>query len=220
MHGLLDSKRVGSKSGLDSSLIILLHGYGANGDDLLGLADPMSEYLPDTVFISPNAPEVCSGNPGGYQWFPIPWIDGSSEEESEVGANRAIKDLNYFIDEVMHNEGLSEAETVLLGFSQGTMIGLHLAIRRDNSFASLVGFSGRLLRPDLVQDEKKNSLPILLLHGDQDEVVPFGSLAEASNVLRTNGFNVDEFIMEGTGHGISPEGLEECLRFINNQLVF
>ena len=189
MHGLLDSKRVGSKSGLDSSLVILLHGYGANGDDLLGLADPMSEYLPDTVFISPNAPEVCSGNPGGYQWFPIPWIDGSSEEESEVGANRAIKDLNYFIDEVMHNEGLSEAETVLLGFSQGTMIGLHLAIRRDNSFASLVGFSGRLLRPDLVQEEKKNSLPILLLHGDQDDVVPFGSLAEASNVLRTNGFN-------------------------------
>ena len=120
----------------------------------------------------------------------------------------------------MYNEGLSEAETVLLGFSQGTMIGLHLAIRRDNSFASLVGFSGRLLRPDLVQEEKKNSLPILLLHGDQDDVVPFGSLAEASNVLRTNGFNVDEFIMEGTGHGISPEGLEECLRFINNQLVF
>ena len=220
MHGLLDSKRVGSKSGLDSSLIIFLHGYGANGDDLLGLADPMSVYLPDTVFISPKAPEVCSGNPGGYQWFPIPWIDGSSEEESEVGANRAIKDLNYFIDEVMANEGLSEAETVLLGLSQGTMIGLHLAISRDDSFASFIGFSGRLLRPDLVQERKKNSLPILLLHGDQDEVVPFSSLSEASNDLKDNGFTVDEFVMEGTGHGISPEGLEECLKFINNQLIF
>jgi phospholipase/carboxylesterase len=220
MYDLLESKRIGSKSGLDSSLLIFLHGYGANGDDLLGLAEPMSEFLPDTVFVSPNAPEICSGNPGGYQWFPIPWIDGSTEEESELGANRAIADLNYFIDTMMESEGLSEAETVLLGFSQGTMVGLHLALRREHSLGSFVGFSGRLLRPELIKDEKKSSPPILLLHGDQDTVVPFDSLREACEVLRSNDCEVEEFVMEGVGHGISPNGLEECLKFLRTHLIF
>ena len=101
MTRVLESSRKASKSGEDSSLVIFLHGYGADGADLLGLADPLSEHLPDTVFVAPNAPEQCTGNPMGFQWFPIPWIDGPSEEESRAGLDRAAADLDAFLDGVM-----------------------------------------------------------------------------------------------------------------------
>ncbi len=95
---VLDSNRVSSRSGIDSSLVIFLHGFGANGNDLLGLADQLSEHLPDTVFLAPDGPETCSMTPGGFQWFPIPWIDSSSEEEAERGLLAAADDLNAFLD--------------------------------------------------------------------------------------------------------------------------
>ena len=144
MTVILDSNRVNSRSGVDSSLVIFLHGYGANGNDLLGLADQLSEHLPDTVFLAPDAPETCSVNPGGFQWFPIPWIDGSTEEESERGLLRATEDLQMFIKQSMEEEGLSEAETILIGFSQGTMMALHVGPRMVDSILGIIGFSGRI----------------------------------------------------------------------------
>ena len=218
MQDLLESKRIGSKSGLDSSLLIFLHGYGANGDDLLGLAEPMSEFLPDTVFVSPNAPEICFGNPGGYQWFPIPWIDGSSEVDSRLIMEQSIDTVNIFVDEIMKIEGIKEQNTILLGFSQGTMLSLHLAPRRALPFAGVVGFSGRLLEPESLEDELKVKMPILLAHGDGDDVVPFESMADAANILTVNGFTVYTHIAKGVGHGISPDGLGTALQFMNNML--
>ncbi len=215
---ILEDKRKASKSGEDSSLVIFLHGYGADGPDLLGLADPLSEHLPDTVFVAPNAPERCIGNPMGYQWFPIPWIDGSSEEESEAGMMRAADDLNAYIDSVMEAEGVSEAETILIGFSQGTMMALHIAPRRTDAFAGVVGFSGRLLRPDDLAEEAISKPPVLLIHGDQDEVVPPISMPEAGDALQQAGFQVYGHVMKGTGHGIAPDGLGVALSFIGNQL--
>ncbi|KAG1649432.1 putative hydrolase [Nymphon striatum] len=218
MTRVLESSRKASKSGEDSSLVIFLHGYGADGADLLGLADPLSEHLPDTVFTAPNAPERCIGNPMGYQWFPIPWIDGSSEEESERGMMQAVDDLNAYIDATMEEEGLSEAETILVGFSQGTMMALHIAPRRADQFAGVVAFSGRLLRPELLADEAKSKPPVVLIHGDQDDVVPPISMPEAGDALQEAGFPVFGHVMKGTGHGIAPDGLGVALSFIGQQL--
>lgn len=218
MTRVLEAGRKGSKSGEDSSLVIFLHGYGADGPDLLGLADPLAEHLPDTVFVAPNAPERCIGNPMGYQWFPIPWIDGSSEEESEEGMMRAVDDLNAFIDATMEDEGVSEAETVLVGFSQGTMMALHIAPRRRDAFAGIVAFSGRLLRPELLADETVSKPPVILIHGDADDVVPPISMPEAGDALQEAGFPVYGHVMKGTGHGIAPDGLGVALSFIGQQL--
>jgi phospholipase/carboxylesterase len=218
MTRVLDSSRKASKSGEDSTLVIFLHGYGADGADLLGLADPLSEHLPDTVFVAPNAPEQCTGNPMGFQWFPIPWIDGSSEEESERGMMQAVEDLNAYIDATMEEEGVSEAETILVGFSQGTMMALHIAPRRADQFAGVVAFSGRLLRPELLADEAKSKPPVVLIHGDQDDVVPPISMPEAGDALQEAGFPVFGHVMKGTGHGIAPDGLGVALSFIGQQL--
>ena len=218
MTRVLESSRKASKSGEDSSLVIFLHGYGADGADLLGLADPLSEHLPDTVFVAPNAPEQCTGNPMGFQWFPIPWIDGSSEEESERGMMQAVEDLSAYIDATMEEEGVSEAETILVGFSQGTMMALHIAPRRADQFAGVVAFSGRLLRPELLADEAKSKPPVVLIHGDQDDVVPPISMPEAGDALQEAGFPVFGHVMKGTGHGIAPDGLGVALSFIGQQL--
>lgn len=214
----LEGGRKASKSGEDSSLVVFLHGYGADGADLLGLADPLSEHLRDTVFVAPNAPERCIGNPMGYQWFPIPWIDGSSEEESEAGMMRALDDLNAYLDSAMAAEDVSERETLLVGFSQGTMMALHLAPRRQDAFAGVVGFSGRLLRPELLKDEVVSKPPIILIHGDQDDVVPPMSLPEAGDALQEAGFEVYGHVMKGAGHGIAPDGVGVALSFIGKQL--
>ena len=169
MTRVLNALRKEPVSGDTRSIVVFLHGYGANGADLLGLADPLGEHLPDTLFIAPDAPEHCAGSPMGYQWFPIPWIDGSSEEESRRGMLSAVDDLNAFLDAVMVDEDVLPEQVVLFGFSQGTMMSLHVAPRRDDPVAGVVAFSGRLLEPDLLEDEVTSRMPILLVHGDQDD---------------------------------------------------
>ncbi|MDB4092123.1 alpha/beta hydrolase, partial [bacterium] len=131
MTRVLNAERREPISGETRSVVVFLHGYGANGADLLGLADPLGEHLPDTLFIAPDAPEDCAGSPMGYQWFPIPWIDNSSEEEAERGMNSAVEDLNAFLDALMVDEDVLPEQVVLFGFSQGTMMSLHVAPRRE-----------------------------------------------------------------------------------------
>ena len=128
MTRVLKSERRAPHSGELRSIVVFLHGYGANAADLMGLADPLAEHLPDTLFVAPNAPEEIPGYAGGYQWFPIPWIDGSSEEESKLGRERAAADLDAFLDGVMVDEDLLPEQVMVLGFSQGTMMALHVAI--------------------------------------------------------------------------------------------
>lgn len=217
MARILEGGRKASKSGEVGSVVIFLHGYGADGSDLLGLADPLAEHLPDTVFYAPNAPERCIGNPMGYQWFPIPWIDGSSEEESETGMLAAADDLNGYLDSVMVDEDVLPEQVVVLGFSQGTMMALHVLPRREDPVAGIVGISGRLLRPELLADEVVSKPPVLLIHGDQDEVVPPISMPEAGDALQEAGFDVFGHVMKGTGHGIAPDGLGVALSFIGKQ---
>jgi phospholipase/carboxylesterase len=220
MTRVLKADRKEPLSGVTRSIVVFLHGYGANGADLLGLADPLGEHLQDTLFVAPDAPENCAGSPMGYQWFPIPWIDGSSEEESMRGMNAAVEDLNAFLDALMVDEDVLPEQVVLFGFSQGTMMSLHVAPRREDAVAGLVAFSGRLLSPDTFQDEVVSRMPILLVHGDADDVVPPQSLPEAAETLGEAGFkDVFAHIMKGTGHGIAPDGLSVALAFMRDKLA-
>jgi len=220
MTRVLTAGRKEPLSGDTRSAVVFLHGYGANGADLLGLADPLAEHLPDTLFVAPDAPEACAGAPMGFQWFPIPWIDGSSEEESMRGMMAAVDDLNAFLDAFMVDEDLLPEQVVLLGFSQGTMMALHVAPRREDPVAGIVAFSGRLLSPDTFSDEVVSRMPVLLVHGDEDDVVPPQSLPQAAEALQEAGFqDVFAHVMKGTGHGIAPDGLSVALAFMRDKLT-
>ena len=219
MTRVLQSGRKGPHSGETRSIVVFLHGYGANGADLLGLADVLGEHLPDTLFVAPDAPEEIPMMPGGYQWFPIPWIDGSSEEESERGMMAAVDDLNAYLDALMVDEDVLPEQVVLFGFSQGTMMALHVAPRREDEVAGIVAFSGRLLRPELLKDELQCRPPVLLVHGDADDVVPPQSLPEAAEALQDAGWqDVYAHVMKGTAHGIAPDGLQVALAFMRDKL--
>lgn len=206
------------KSGTVKSAVVFLHGYGADGADLLGLADPLGPHLPDTLFLAPDAPEPCSGNPFGRQWFPIPWLDGSSEEAAAEGLARAAVDLNAFLDKTLEEEALTPSQLAIIGFSQGTMMALEVAPRRAAPLAAIVAFSGRLLRPEALEAEAVSKPPVLLIHGDADPVVPFADMQLAGNALVGAGFDTYGHVMQGTGHGIAPDGLSMALAFLKERL--
>lgn len=218
MTRVLTSDRRGPAEGEAQSVVVFLHGYGANGADLLGLADPLMPHMPGTAFVAPDAPESCAGVPFGHQWFPIPWIDGSTEEASEAGMMRAVDDLNLYLDQVLEAEGVTPDRMVLFGFSQGTMMSLHVGPRRPGEVAGIVGFSGRLLRPEALADEVVSRPPVLLVHGDQDDVVPAQALPETGEALSEAGFDVYAHVMKGTAHGIAPDGLSVALAFMQERL--
>jgi phospholipase/carboxylesterase len=214
----LQSERRGAARGRAKSIVVFVHGYGADGADLLGLADPLAPHLPDTAFYAPDAPEPCAGNPMGRQWFPIPWLDGSSEEAARQGLLAAAGDLNGFLDGLLAEEGLPPAALALVGFSQGAMMSLHIAPRRAVALAGVVAISGRLLQPEVLEEEAVVKPPVLLVHGDQDPVVPFQDMSLAGNALLTAGFETYGHVMQGTGHGIAPDGLGVTLQFLKERL--
>ena len=219
MTRVLQAGRKEPVSGETRSIVVFLHGYGANGADLLGIADVLGEHLPDTLFVAPDAPDTIPMMPSGLQWFPIPWIDGSSEEESERGLLAAADDLNAFLDALMVDEDVLPEQVVLFGFSQGTMMALHVAPRREDELAGIVAFSGRLLRPELLEDEAISKPPVILIHGDADDVVPPQSLPQAAEALQGAGWqDVYAHIMKGTAHGIAPDGLQVALAFMRDKL--
>lgn len=217
-HRPLKSQRLGAPLGQARSAVIFVHGYGANGADLMGLAHPLAPHLRHTAFYSPDAPEPCAGNPFGYQWFPIPWLDGSSEAAAQEGLERAAQDLDMFIDKVLDDEGLSPDALALVGFSQGTMISLHVAPRRPAPVAAVVGFSGRLLAPEVLTEETVSKPPVLLVHGDADPVVPVSSLGEAADALVQAGFETYAHVCTGVAHSIDNEGLSLALSFLHDKL--
>jgi phospholipase/carboxylesterase len=221
MTRVLTAGRKAPVSGTTRSVVVFVHGYGANGADLLGLADVLGEHLPDTLFVSPDAPESIPGMPNGYQWFPIPWLDGSSTEEAERGMAAAVEDFNAFLDALMADEDVLPEQVALFGFSQGTMMSLHVAPRREDAIAGVVAFSGRLLSPETLPEEVRVRMPVLLVHGDQDDMVPPQSLPEAAQALQQAGFtDVYAHVMKGTGHGIAPDGLGVALAFLRDNLGF
>lgn len=205
-------------SGAADSIVVFLHGYGADGADLIGLADPLAPHLPNTRFFAPNAPDRSAANPMGYQWFPIPWLDGTPEAEARAAAVRSYALLDRWLDALPEATGIGPDRTVLVGFSQGTMMALHVGLRRTAALAGIVGFSGRLLDPEALAGEIVTRPPVLLIHGDADPVVPFESLGLAEAALKAAGIETLTHVSRGVGHGIAPDGLTLALRFIQARL--
>ena len=215
---ILASRRSGAISGDTKSLVIFVHGYGADGSDLISLASALGPHLPDTSFVAPDAPHRCSVNPGGFEWFPIPWIDGTPEERAREAVFETAALFDTWLDHIMEEEGVSSSETALFGFSQGTMLSLHQGVRRQEPLAGIVGFSGRLLEPETLSREVVSKPPVLLVHGDMDMVVPPSDMPAAEKALIAAGFDVETHTSQGTGHGIAPDGLGKAVQFLRRRL--
>ncbi len=201
----LDGPRVPPASGgAAASLVILLHGYGSNGADLIGLVPYWRGALPNTAFVSPNAPEPCPGAPGGYQWWGLSSLDAQARA---AGARRAAPALDAFIDAELTRHGLGEDRLALVGFSQGTMMALHVGVRRAHVLAGIVGYSGMLADGAELAGEARTRPPILLVHGDADPMIPIAAFHHAKAALTRLGFMVDSHVSPGLGHSIDDAGL-------------
>ncbi|HYM71680.1 MAG TPA: dienelactone hydrolase family protein [Stellaceae bacterium] len=201
--------------GKPSRLVILLHGLGADGNDLIGLAPYWAPLLPDAEFLSPNAPFPCDMAPYGYQWLSS---RDSSPAARLAGARAAATILDAFIDEELARRGLTEAELALVGFSQGTMMSLFVGPRREKQLAGIVGFSGRLIAPELLASEICSRPPVLLIHGTDDPLVPFAAMAEAEKSLAATGVSVETLTCPGMGHSIDEDGLRRGGQFLQQAL--
>ncbi len=199
------------KSGAVKRLVIFLHGVGADGSDLISLAQMMAPTLPDTQFLSPNAPFKFDMAPFGHMWFSL--MERSPAKLLE-GVKIAAPLLNSYIDTQRDRFKLKDADIALVGFSQGTMTALYAALRRDKPLAGVVGFSGALIGEHLLKEEATSKLPICLMHGEEDEVVPFAALAHAEKNLKLHGIDVTAHARPSLGHGIDPEGLEIATEFL------
>jgi phospholipase/carboxylesterase len=202
--------------GKPKRLVILLHGLGADGNDLIGLAPYWAPLLPDAEFVSPNAPFPCDMASYGYQWFSAQ--DRSPEAVlAEVRAAAPI--LDGFIDEALAGRGLDDSDTALVGFSQGTMMSLYVGLRRSRPVAGILGFSGRLLAPELLASELRSRPPVLLVHGTEDPLVPYASLKAAETALETVGVPVETLTCPGIGHSIDENGLRKGGQFLRDVLA-
>jgi len=205
-----------ASGGAPRSIVILLHGYGSNGDDLIGLVPYWRGALPDTVFVSPNAPQPCPGAPGGYQWWPLTTL---SPDARAAGARAAAPVIDAFIDTQLTRYGLAEDRLALVGFSQGTMMALHVAPRRERQLAGVVGYSGMLADAASPAAELRTKPPVLLIHGDADPMVPVAALALAQATLAPLGFDVATHVSPGLGHSIDEDGLRLGERFLTRVLA-
>lgn len=211
---LIDGPRAAPASGRPAtSLVILAHGYGSNGDDLIGLVPYWRDALPDTAFASPNAPQPVPGAPGGFQWWPIGGPDRAS------GAKAAAPVLDAFIDAELARHGLSEDRLALVGFSQGTMMSLHVGPRRTRQVAGIVGYSGMLVDEAALASEARTKPPILLVHGDADPMVPVTAFYNAREALQRQGFEVESHVSRGLGHSIDMDGLRLGQQFLARVLA-
>ena len=192
-----------------SSLCIFLHGWGSDGNDLIQLAPELAKKFDKMLFLSPNAPDVCSANPMGRQWFEINSLPINVDHPSDL--------LEKYIDENLLKYNLSSKQLFLFGFSQGAMMALHVGLRYKNELAGIMAYSGMLLFPEQL-NEIKNSSPILLVHGKDDEVVPHHHLENSSRKLLDYGINLENLSINNLGHGINLEGINKAKEFISKNL--
>ncbi len=212
----LDGPRVApAAGGVATSLVILLHGYGSNGADLIGLVPYWRARLPGTAFISPNAPEPCPGAPGGFQWW---GFTGTGGESRAAGAARAAPVLDAFIDEELAKAGLSDGRLALVGFSQGTMMALQVGPRRRHPIAGIVGYSGMLAGAEELGAQLTHRPPVLLVHGDADPMIPLAAFHTTKAALEGLDFVVASHVSPGLTHSIDAAGLELGARFLERVL--
>jgi len=202
-------------------LVVFLHGYGADGNDLIELGRAWQNLLPDAAFVSPHAPERCAQAPTGRQWFSLTFRDPN---ERWIGVRKAAPVLDGFIDEELKRNNLPPSALALVGFSQGTMMALHVGLRRAAAPAAIVGYSGLFVLPDgagpeAVKAEIKARPPILLLHGDRDDLIPVQALLMSAQDLAALDIPTEWHISPGIGHGIDQEGLRHGGEFLARQLT-
>jgi phospholipase/carboxylesterase len=207
----LNGPRLPAANGKADRLVIFCHGYGADGNDLIALGRHWQRLLPTTAFVSPHAPERCTMSPTGYQWFGITRMQ---PDEMLRGVERAAPVLNAFIDAELERLGIDASRVAFVGFSQGTMMSLHVGLRRPIAPAAIVGFSGALPGPENLPAEIVSRPPVLLVHGDADDMIPVQALHAAANGLGAAGVSVRWHVSRGVGHGIAPDGLELAGQFL------
>lgn len=197
----LSGPRLPPAQGPATHLVVLLHGYGADGNDLIGLAEHWREFLPGAAFVAPNAPDRVPGAPSGFQWFPISRID---PHEMQNGVTAAAPGIEAFLDAELARLGLPAERLVLAGFSQGTMLALHVGLRRAVPPAAIIGFSGLLAAPPPADGPRP---PVLLTHGEADTVIPASAMFAAATALGAAGVPLQWHLTRGMGHGIDQDGL-------------
>ena len=213
MPSLAGPSRTPLAGGAPNALVLLLHGIGANGDDLIGVADALAPRFPQVAFHAPNAPQPYAEAGFGYQWFPR-----EPDEARREGVREAERVVEAYAAELLDAYELEARRCVLIGFSQGCMTALHAAPRMERPLAGVVGFSGALLYPETLASETRSRPPFLLAHGDADPVVPPSATAEAAQTLADLGFEVEAHIFPGLAHGVDQRGLEAAARFMERVL--
>ena len=208
----IDGPRLGTKSGgAPKHLVVLLHGYGADGKDLIGLGQQWQAMLPDAAFVAPNAPEPCGQAPMGKQWFPLTMRDPN---ERWIGCQKAAPGLDAFLDAELASQGLDDGKLAIVGFSQGTMMALHVGLRRRRAPAAIVGFSGLLVDGPEPLEGPTPPPPVLLTHGSDDEVIPADALFMSAEGLAEAGVPCQWHLSVGVGHGIDPPAMSHAALFI------
>jgi phospholipase/carboxylesterase len=203
-----------ASGGAPRQIVLLLHGYGSNGADLISLAPHFQQALPDALFLAPNAPQSY-GYMGGYQWWSL---SSFTPQAMAAGAAGAAPAIDAFIDAKLSQYGLSEADLALVGFSQGTMMALHVGLRRPRQVAAILGYSGALTGAASLAQEAVTKPPVMLIHGSADGIVPVSALHQAKRELERLGIDVRTHISQGLGHSVDPDGLRLGGEFIVKRL--
>ena len=197
-------------------IIILCHGYGGDGNDISTLAINWQRFLPDAIFLSPNAPEVCAVNPQGYQWFDLT----SDKEEIILEKSLAVEEkLNKYLDEVLNNFQLKPDNLALVGFSQGSMIGIQTVIKKKEKINCFIGYSGKIINQKHLANNINSKPKIYLMHGDNDTIVPATHLLESKEYLANNGLKIKTKIFKNCEHKIPVEGSSLGLKFLKKNLL-
>lgn len=213
----LDAAWAKPKSGgAPKQLIVFLHGVGADGNDLITLAHELAPYFPEAQFLSPNAPFECDMAPFGYQWFSLA---DRAPDKLLAGVRGVEPIVNHYLDQQLKIYNVPEDKLAVIGFSQGTMTALHCLLRRPNACGALVGFSGPMIGSDTLKAELKSTPPVCLIHGEMDDVVPFGAMALASEALLESGVPHETHACPNVAHGIDPQGLLAAIEFLKKHLL-
>jgi phospholipase/carboxylesterase len=216
MAAELDGPRLAPHAGAAQQLVVFLHGYGADGNDLIDIGRAWQQYLPNAAFVSPHAPEPCGQAPVGRQWFALTFRDPN---ERWIGVNKAAPLLERFLDAELNRHKLPPSALMLVGFSQGTMMALHVGLRRPTPPAAIVGYSGLLVErsdgdAEAFAAEIKSRPPVLLVHGDRDDLIPPQALFQATQGLAALEVPIEWHLSAGVGHGIDAEGLRHGGEFL------